>query len=88
MRRRIGQEGNASAALRNVSVSLDKLGDLRAAAGDRGNALEAYEESLAIARALAAKDPENTLWARDVSISLDKVGNMRAAAGDRAGALE
>ncbi|MGF1462724.1 MAG: hypothetical protein ACFB2Z_06120 [Maricaulaceae bacterium] len=73
---------------RDRSVALNTLGDALAAAGDRAGALEAYNEDLAIARALAAKDPENTLWARDVSISLDKVGNMRAAAGDRAGALE
>ena len=70
-----------------MSVSLDKVGDVRLAAGDRAGALAAYEESLAIMRKLAAADPGNAGWQRDVSVSLDKVGDVRLAAGDRAGAL-
>ena len=42
-----------------MSVSLDKVGDVRLAAGDRAGALAAYEESLAIRRKLAAADPGN-----------------------------
>ena len=72
---------------RDVSVSLDKVGDVRLAAGDRAGALAAYEESLAIRRKLAAADPGNAGWQRDVSVSLSKVGDVRLAAGDRAGAL-
>ena len=70
---------------RDVSVSLDRVGDVRLAAGDRAGALAAYEESLAIMRKLAAPDPGNAQWQRDVSVSLDKVGDVRRAAGDRAG---
>ena len=36
-----------------MSVSLNKVGDVRLAAGDRAGALAAYEESLAIMRKLA-----------------------------------
>ena len=71
----------------DVSVSLDKVGDVRLAAGDRAGALAAYEESLAIMRKLAAADPGNAQWQRDVGVSLERVGGVRLAAGDRAGRL-
>ncbi len=61
---------------------------MRVAEGDRAGALKAYEESLEIARRLAAADPGNAGWARDVSVSLSKVGDVRVAEGDRAGALK
>jgi tetratricopeptide (TPR) repeat protein len=72
---------------RDVSVSLEKIGDVRLAAGDRAAALAAYEESLAIMRKLVAADPRNAQWQRDVSVGLNRVGDLRLAAGDRAGAL-
>ena len=58
-------KGNAGWA-RDVSVSLDRVGDVRVAQGDLPGALEAYEESLAIRRDLAARDKGNAGWARDV----------------------
>ena len=42
---------------RDVSVSLDRVGDVRLAEGNRAGALAAYEESLAISRKFAAADP-------------------------------
>ncbi|MDG1208297.1 MAG: tetratricopeptide repeat protein, partial [Paracoccaceae bacterium] len=78
--------GNAGWA-RDVSFSLNNVGNIRVAAGDRDGALAAYEESLAIFRDLSARDPGNARWARDVSVSLNKVGDIRVAAGDRDGAL-
>ena len=65
-----------------MSASLDKIGDVRLAAGDRAGALAAYEESLAIMRKLAAADPGNAEWQRDLSVSLDQ-GRRRAAGGGR-----
>jgi tetratricopeptide (TPR) repeat protein len=70
-----------------VYASLIKVGDVRLAAGDRTEALTAYEESLAIRRKLAAADPGNAGWQRDLSVSLERVGDVRLAAGERAGAL-
>ena len=72
---------------RDVGVSLNKVGDVRLAAGDRAGALSAYEESLAIMRRFASTDPGNAGWQRDLTVSLDRVGDVRLAAGDRAGAL-
>jgi len=70
-----------------VSLSLDRVGDVRLAAGDRAGALSFYEESLAIRRKLATADPGNAGWQRDLSLSLDRVGDVRMSAGDRTGAL-
>ena len=72
---------------RDVSVSLDRIGDLRLRAGETAAALAAYEEGLEIARTLAATDPGNTGWQRDVSVSLDRIGDLRLRAGETAAAL-
>ena len=68
-------------------MTLNKIGDVRLAAGDRARALSAYEDGLSIRRRLIAADPGNAQWQRDLSVSLNKVGDVRRAAGDRAGAL-
>lgn len=73
---------------RDVLVSLSKVGDVRLAGGDRAGALKAYEESLEIARWLAAGDPGHAGLARDVSVALDRIGDVRAAGGDQAAALK
>ncbi len=78
--------GNAGWA-RDVSVSLNRVGDVRTAQGDLDGALAAYDEGLGIARDLAARDPGNAGWARDVSVSLERVGDVRRAQGDLDGAL-
>jgi phage tail protein X len=57
------------------------------AAGDRPDALAAYEEGLAIMRKVAAANPGNAQWQRDLAVNLRQVGNVRLAAGDRPGAL-
>jgi tetratricopeptide (TPR) repeat protein len=71
-----------------LSVTLNKVGDVRLAGSDRAGALAAYEESLTIARKLAAADPGNAAGQRDMSVSLNHVGDVRLVAGDRAGALK
>jgi tetratricopeptide (TPR) repeat protein len=55
-------------------------------AGDLASARAAADESLAIARKLAAADPGNARQ-HDLSVSLHNVGDVRLAAGDRAGAF-
>ena len=60
----------------------------REAAGGRlQGALAAYQESLDIARKLAAQDPGNAKAQRDVSVGLSKLGNVKLQDGDLAGAL-
>lgn len=72
---------------RSRGSMLNEFGDTYRAAGDGAAAAEAYDESLAVSRALVARDPENIPWQRDLSISLIKTGDSRLAAGDTAGAL-
>jgi tetratricopeptide (TPR) repeat protein len=61
---------------RDESVVLNRIGDVLLAEGDRPGALEAYRKSLAIAEALAAKDPGNTQWQRDLSIIRDGIDRL------------
>ena len=62
---------------RDVSVSYNKIGDVRLEGGDRKGTLEAYEKALVIAERLAAKEPGNAEWQRDVSVSYNKIGDVR-----------
>ena len=73
---------------RDLSVSHDRIGDVLVAQGDRAGALTAYRAGLAIAEALARRDPANTEWRHDLfSVSHDRIGDVLVAQGDRAGAL-
>ena len=88
IRRKLAVSDPANAgSQRGLSVSLDRVGNVRLAAGDRGGALSVYEESLTIRRKLAASDPANAGWQRDVSVSLIMIGDVRRSVGDRTGAL-
>ncbi len=55
--------------LRDVSVSLNKVGDVHVAQGDLTQALAAYEQGLEIAQTLAQQDPGNAGWSRDLVVS-------------------
>ena len=56
-----------------MTVSLNKLGDMKLQAGDRAGALAAYQESLDIARKLAAQDQGNAQAQFDLATSLIKM---------------
>ncbi len=79
---------------RNVSVALNRLGDVyreRGQAGDLDAALEFYERDLEIAEKLYGANPESRESARDVSVSLNRLGDVyveRGRAGDLEAALE
>ena len=68
-------------------MSHSKIGDVLVAQGDGPGALAAYRKGLAIAEALAARDPANTEWQRDLSVSHDRIGDVLVAQGDGPGAL-
>ena len=66
---------------RDLSISWEKLGDVRRAQGDLAGALEAYSAGLAIREKLAAADPGNAGWQRDLIVShvkLAQAGSMPA----------
>jgi tetratricopeptide (TPR) repeat protein len=72
----------------DVSVSLERIGDMRSARNDLAGALKAYEEGLGIRMRLMAADPSHVERARDVSVSLNKIGDVRSARNALAGALK
>ena len=63
-------------ARRDVSVSLEKVGDAARQAGDLSAAQEAYGEALALARALLAANPTSAEARRDVFVSLWKTAEI------------
>src|SRR5207244_1324518 len=52
-------------------------------AGQREEALAAYQKFQTIAEKLVAADPGNTKWQSDLSSSHNKIGNVLVAAGRR-----
>ena len=80
-------------AVRDVSVSLNKLGDFlaqRAQPGDADKALGHFTRSLALREKLLADNPGSAQAVRDVSVSLNKLGDFlaqRAQPGDADKAL-
>jgi tetratricopeptide (TPR) repeat protein len=71
---------------RNVSVSLEWIGDVQLHVKDYPAALASYQECVAI-RSKLAENAENTQARHDLAVCFDKVGETRLAAGDREGAL-
>ena len=62
--------------LRQRSAAYTNQGNLLLEQGNLQDALQAYQNGLAIDQKLAAQDPSNTTWQRDLSPSvLNKVGN-------------
>ena len=61
---------------RDLSVSLEKLGDLAVAQGDLPGAARRLSESLAIAERLAASDPANAEWQRDLWVSYWRMADL------------
>ena len=70
---------------RNMSISLNRLGDAKLALGDQdGRAQALYEEGLAVRRQLAEAD--NTVQRQqDVAVNLEKIGDLKSGAGDNRG---
>ena len=80
--------GDSPEALRDWSVSLEKVGDVQRALGDLAGARERHEQSLRVRERLVKRTGESPEALRDWSISLSKVGDVQRALGDVAGARE
>ena len=79
---RAAEVGNGDATHdRERYVWLGKQGNLRVWVGRLDEASQAYEESLTLARRLAATNAGNTQWQRDVGVALNNVGGIRQAQG-------
>ena len=69
-----GQDQDNPTRQRDVSVSLGRLADLKAAAGDRAGALALHEQALAIDQRLAGQDQDNPDRQIVLSYTLLRVG--------------
>ena len=80
---RLAESNPGSAeALRDLSVSLNKLGDVEVQAGDLSAAGPAYERSLEVAERLTASNSGSAEAQRDLSLSLNRLGDVEVRAGD------
>ena len=78
--------GESPEALRDWSVSLEKVGDVQRAMGDAAGARARYEQSLEVSERLVKLTDESPEALRDWSVSLNKVGDVQRTLGDVAGA--
>jgi|GEM_PF-3722151 len=69
--------GAESEAVRDLSVSIEKLGDVLRHLNDGPGAGAHYAESLDLRERLAAGDPDNVQARRDLGVSLGKLGGVR-----------
>ena len=80
--------GDSPQLLRDLSVSLIKLGDAQREAGQGRQALEAYRESLGLMRQLREALGDSPQVLRDLSVALEKLGDAQREAGQGGEALE
>jgi tetratricopeptide (TPR) repeat protein len=67
---------------------LNNLGDVLVAQGKLPEALEVYQQGLAIARHLIEQDKANGAWQRDLAMSYEKIGEVLTAERKLAEALD
>ena len=76
MERLASQDPGNAGWQRDLSVSQEKVGDVRWAQGDLPGALSIYEASLTVRERLASQEPGNAGWQRDLSVSYAKIGSV------------
>ena len=81
--RLVALTGESPGALRDWSMSLDKVGDVQRALGDVAGARQRYEQGLVVWERMVALTGESPQALRDWSVSLIKVGDVQRALGDR-----
>jgi tetratricopeptide (TPR) repeat protein len=92
--RLLGANPGSAQAARDVSVSLERIGDFlarRGGSGDADRALDCFQRGLKVRERLLAANPSSAEAARDVSVSLNKLGDFlarRGALGDADRALD
>lgn len=79
--KRLHENGETYEALRDLSVSLDNVGNNAKALGQFELAQTRFEESLKISRKILERVGETPEALRDISVSLDNVGNTAKALG-------
>ena len=72
---------------RDLSITLNKLGDVQIAQSDFAGAQKSYTDGFAVMERLANADPSNTGWQRDLAVSYGKLAAVFRMTGDSAQAL-
>jgi len=85
---RLPQELVTSSRLDQQAGMLGNLGDVLVAQGKLQEALEAYQQALAIMKRLAEQEKTNVSWQWDLSVGYEKVGDVLMAQGKLQEALE
>lgn len=81
------QETETSAFARDLSVTLDRIGDVLLEQGDKTGALKSYSRGLEIAEDLARRNGKGNLdLYHDLSVSHERIGDLLDKRGDLAGA--
>jgi tetratricopeptide (TPR) repeat protein len=80
-RLRAGWDDHSPESLRDLSISLDNIGDIQQAQGQLDNALTNYTESLQLRRQIHTTYGQTPQTLRDLSISLNNIGTIREAQG-------
>jgi tetratricopeptide (TPR) repeat protein len=78
----VAQDPTNTGFQRDLSVSQDRLGDIRLRLGETAAALGYHEAGLTITQALVTQDPTNTKFLRDLSMLQDKLGDIRLRLGE------
>ena len=87
VRRRLRDDHReTSRAMRDLSINLGDLGNLRLECGELSAAAAVYEESLALRRRLLDAYDETPQALRDLSISLNRFGDVRLECGETSAA--
>ena len=79
--RLVALTGESPEALRDWSVSLEKVGDVQRALGDVTGARGRYEQSLKLSERLVALTGESPEALRDLAISCERLGDLHHEAG-------
>ncbi|MDI6026920.1 caspase family protein [Corticibacterium sp. UT-5YL-CI-8] len=80
---------NGSARTRHdLSMALERIGDILVKQGKDDDALDYFGKELAIRRAITAEDPKNSIWLRELSVSLNKIGDALHNIGSYEKALQ
>lgn len=82
------REGDTPQSLRDLSVSLERLGDVELDAGNLMAATTAYRECLELDRRQRMRQGDTPQVLRDLSISLQKLGDVEREAGQLSVATE
>jgi hypothetical protein len=75
-------DGSNSEWQRNLSLSLQRFGDVKLTVGDTIAAFAAFEKSFALCRRLAASDKTNIRWQKALSSSIEKISRLKRWAED------